>query len=92
MLKNKNIVVVWHMVKQQNKSDFHIIVQKFLNCLHFYSSPTLSSNLGTFIVNTLLLSDEFVTSVTDIKYKCFFVPVSNEKVIVTTLCHSILSE
>uniref|UniRef100_A0A2S2NIQ3 DUF4218 domain-containing protein n=1 Tax=Schizaphis graminum TaxID=13262 RepID=A0A2S2NIQ3_SCHGA len=30
MLKNKNIVVVRHIVKQQNKSDFHIIVQTFL--------------------------------------------------------------
>lgn len=89
MLKNQNIVVVRHIVKRQNESEFKIIVQTFLNCLHFYSSPTLSSNFGTYIVNTALLSDEFVISVTDVKYKCFFVPISNEKVIVTTLCHSI---
>jgi len=72
MLKNKNIVILKYIVKRQNESEFKIIVQKFLNCLNFYSSPILSLNLGTFIVDTSLLSDEFIISVTDIKYKCFF--------------------
>jgi hypothetical protein len=47
-----------HIVKWQNESDYKIIVQIFLNCSNFYSSPTLSSNLGTFIINTTLFSDE----------------------------------
>jgi pantothenate synthetase len=49
-----------HIVKRKNESEYKIIVQTFLNCSNFYSSPTLSSNLGTFIVDTTLLSDEFV--------------------------------
>jgi len=57
MLKNQNIVVVKHIVKRQNESEFKIIVQTLLNCSNFYSSPTPSSNLGTFIVNTVLLSN-----------------------------------
>jgi hypothetical protein len=65
-----------------------IIVQTFLNCSNFYSS-TLSSNLGTFIVDTRLLSDEFVISVTDVKYKCYFIPISYKKAIVTTIVHCI---
>ncbi|CAI6363897.1 unnamed protein product [Macrosiphum euphorbiae] len=89
MLKNQNIVVVRHIMKRQNEFEFKIIVQKFFNCLNFYFSPTPSSNLETFNINTALLSDEFIISVTEVKYKCFFVPISNETAIVTTLCHGI---
>lgn len=69
-------------MKRQNESDFKIKVQK---CY----SPTPLSNLGTFNVNTALLLDTFIISVSDVKYKCFFVFISNENAIVTTLCHSI---
>lgn len=89
MLKNLNIVVVTHIIKRQNESEFKLIVKKFLNFSNFYSSPILSSNVQSFKVNTTFLSDEYIINVSDVKYKCFYVPISNKNAVVITLCHNL---
>jgi len=55
--------------------------------LHFYV-PFESSVIGSVIVDIKSQSDLMRLSINDIKYKCFFVPLTTEKAIVMSLNHN----
>lgn len=88
MLKNNNIAIVNHIIQLNNELSFKLVVQSFSNFSPFFSEPILSSNIGLFIINSSILSDNFTISISDVKCKCFFIPLSNEKAIISTLNHS----
>ncbi|CAI6343825.1 unnamed protein product [Macrosiphum euphorbiae] len=92
MLNNNDIVIVNNIIKPQNELGFNLIVQKFLNTSSLFTEPIVSSTIGLYTVNPIILSDNFKINISDIKYKCFFIYLSNDKAIITTLNHSFIDK
>ncbi|XP_050547634.1 uncharacterized protein LOC126909252 [Daktulosphaira vitifoliae] len=80
-----DIVMVNHIVKPKNESSFILIVQKFLNPSPIFTEPIVSTIFGLYTINTNNLS----IHISDIKYKCFFIRISNEQAVILTLNHSL---
>lgn len=80
------------MIKPQNELGFNLIVQKFLNTSSLFTEPILFSTIGLYTVNPIILSDNFRINISDIKYKCFFIYLSNDNAIITTLNHSFIDK
>lgn len=92
MLKNNDIVVVNNIVKPQNELGFKLIVQKCLNSSSLFTEPIESSIIGFLTVNPIILSKIFPVNICDIKYKCFFIYLSNDKAIISTLNHTFIDK
>ncbi|XP_016660140.1 uncharacterized protein LOC107883830 isoform X1 [Acyrthosiphon pisum] len=90
MLKNNDIVIVNNIVQPQNKLGFKLIVQKCMDSSSLFTEPIISSIIGLHTVNPIVLSDNFTVNISDIKYKCFFIYLSNDKAIISTLNHSFI--
>jgi len=51
--------------------------------------PIDSSIIDSYKVDTQILSNNFEIDIFDIKYKCVFIGIANDKAIITTLCHTL---
>jgi len=51
--------------------------------------PIDSCIIDSYIVDTQILSNHFEIDICDIKYKCVFIGIADDKAIVTTLCHTL---
>jgi len=90
MLKNNDIVIVNNIVQPQNKLGFKLIVQKCLESSSLLTDPIVSSIIGLHSVNPIVSSDNFIVNISDIKYKCFFIYLSNYKAVISILNHSFI--
>lgn len=91
MLKNNDIVIVKYIIMLKNEISFKLIVQKYLNS-SLFSKPIMSSTIGLHSINSNFVSDKFSINISEIKCKCFFIPVSNELAVVSTLNHSFIEK
>jgi hypothetical protein len=64
------------------KKPIQFMVKKFMNVTEFSDKPISSNIVGIHIVNTNDLCDLCLIHEINLKYKCFFVQVSNCKAIV----------
>jgi len=89
MLTNNNIVMVQHIVQPRNKpSTRNLIVKRFLNCYEFGATPLSSIEIGVYVVDTTKMSELYCINLADIKYKCFFIRLTENLALVSSLCHS----
>jgi len=90
MLITNEVALVRHIYKDQNGNIF-LNVYTFNKYSSFFDVPLESFIIGSVIVDiTSLQSNLKRISVNDIKYKCFFVPLSTDKAVVMTLSHNVL--
>jgi len=87
MLITNEIVLVKNIFKCKDGSIFlNVFTFKSLN---FFDTPLESHMIGSMVVDMNSQSSNLIRiSVNDIKYKCFFVPLSTEKAIVMALSHN----
>lgn len=83
------LVVVNHIVKPYDKQDIYLVVQQFVKSTFFFMRPIDSKLIDSLIVDTTLLSNNFSINLNEIKYKCIFIQIANNKAIVTSLRHSL---
>jgi len=81
--------VVNHIVKPYNKQEIFLVVQQFVESTSFFMRPIDSKIIDNQIVDTTLLSNIFSTNLNEIKYKCIFIQIMDNKAIVTSLRHSL---
>lgn len=89
LCQDSSLVSIRHIIKPKDKP-IKFMVKKFLNVLEFCNKPISSLIVGIFLVNTNKLSDLYCLHEIDLKYKCFFMRVSNSNAILSSLCHEIL--
>jgi len=86
MLNTNEIASVKHISKcKSGDIFFNVFIFKSFN---FFYIPFESTVIGSVIVDIKSKSDLKRICVNDIKYKCFFVPLTTEKAIVMTLSHN----
>jgi len=87
MLNTNEIAIVKNIFKCINGNIFlNVFTFKSLN---FFEVPLESSMIDSVIVDIKSQSSSLIRiSVNDIKFKCFFVPLTTEKVVVMTLSHN----
>lgn len=89
MLTNNNIVMVQHIVQPRNKpSTRNLIVKWFLNCYEFGAIPLSSIEIGVYVVDISKLLELYCINLTDIKYNCFCIGLTENLALVSSLCHS----
>jgi hypothetical protein len=89
MLTNNHIVMVQHIVQPQNKpSTPNLIVKQFLNCYEFGNTPLSSFEIGVYVVDTTKTSESYCINLTDVKYKCFFIGLTKNLALISSICHS----
>lgn len=90
MLENNDIVSVNHVIESSDNI-VSLVVTKFVDCTEFIPVPNLSfSETGVYNVNITQMSDEYCISIDVIKYKCFFIQLSDSLAVVMSLCHQIV--
>uniref|UniRef100_A0A2S2Q2H1 Uncharacterized protein n=1 Tax=Sipha flava TaxID=143950 RepID=A0A2S2Q2H1_9HEMI len=87
ILKDGRIVSVHHIV-QPYKKPIQLFVKQFFNYSESTTQPLSSFKIGVYILNTSQISEMFHISLENIKFKCFFVRLSNESAFISTLCHT----
>ncbi|CAI6376544.1 unnamed protein product [Macrosiphum euphorbiae] len=87
MLTNNTLVMVQHIVQPKNKPP-NLIVKQFISCSEFTNTPESSFKIGVYMVDTSKMSELYCINLTDIKYKCFFISLSDNLALISTLCHS----
>jgi len=87
MLTNNTIVMVQHIVQPQNKPT-NLIVKQLLSCSEFTNTPESFFKIGVYIVDTSKMSELYCINLTDVKYKCFFIRLSNNLALISSMCHS----
>lgn len=87
-LKNNDLIVICHIIKNNITNDITLSVQKFLNYTPFFISPIDSTIIHSYMVNTNLISNIFTISYLDIKSKCISIPIASNKAIISELSHS----
>ncbi|CAI6376398.1 unnamed protein product [Macrosiphum euphorbiae] len=88
MLTNSKIVSVQHIIVSQNKPAC-LIVKQFLSFSEFTTVPLSSFKIGVYIIDTTKMSELFCVNLTEIKYKCFFIRLSNNLALITSLNHAV---
>ncbi|KAE9523658.1 hypothetical protein AGLY_016210 [Aphis glycines] len=84
MLTNNNIVMVQHIVQPRNKLSTHnLIIKRFLNCYEFGVTPLSSIEIGVYVVDTTKMSELYCINLTDIKYKCFFIGLTENLALIS---------
>lgn len=87
MLTNNDLVFVKQIIFTLN-NEIKFTVQK---CNSFSSSFNLSDfvskNAGLYSIDLEYLSTPYLIEISDIKCKCFFLQISQQKTAVVTLCH-----
>jgi hypothetical protein len=89
------LVKITNIVKQSKPDqdcDVKLIVKNYLSLTPLFIRPIDSSIIDSYIVDTHLLSNEFKINISDIKYKCTFICITDNKAIVTTLCRTLSSD
>ncbi|CAI6375393.1 unnamed protein product [Macrosiphum euphorbiae] len=86
MLKTHEIASVKHIVKSKDGHIFLMVCN--FKSLPYFDVPIPSDIIGTVIVDLNSQSSLVQLSLNDIKYKCFFVNVSENKAIAMTLSHN----
>lgn len=89
LCQDNSLVSIQYIIMSKNKP-IQFMVKKFMNVTEFSNKPISFYIVRIYLVNTNELSDLYLIHEIDLKYKCFFVPVSNCKAIVLSLCHEIL--
>jgi len=87
MLTNNNLVMVHHIVQPQNKPP-SLIVKRFLSYSEHTTTPLSSFEIGVYIVDTSKMSELYSINLTIVKYKCFFIRLSGNWALVSSMCHS----
>lgn len=86
MLITDEIALVRHIFKCKYGNIFlNICTFEYLN---LFDNPLESHIIGSVIVNVKSQSNLKRISINDVKYKCFFIPLSNENAVVMTLSHN----
>lgn len=91
MLKNNNIVSVEYIIQSKDKI-IKFAVKKLINCIAFSTKPISSTEIGIYKINTSELSNVFLITENYLKYKCFYIPVSDNLAIISLLCHEIFEK
>lgn len=81
--------IISSKVPNQNGNIF-LNVCTFNKYSNFFDVPLESFIIGSVIVDISSQSNWKRISVNDIKYKCFFVPLSTDKAVVMSLSHNVL--
>jgi len=89
MLMNNEIASVKHICKR--KTGEIVFEVCTLKCSTFFNIPVKSDLIFTFIIDGTSESELKCISVTEIKYKCFFVEMSNGMAVVMALSHNLSS-
>lgn len=89
MLMTGDIASVKHILKCKN-GDIFLNVSIFKS-FDFFNFPFESTIIGSVIIDIKSQSNLMRITVTDIKYKCFFVPLSSDNAVVMSLTHNELS-
>lgn len=92
ILQNDMLIVVNHIVKPYNKNEINLVVQQFVKSTSFFMRPIDSKIIDSQIVDTTLLSNNFSVNLNEIKYKCLYVQITDNKAIVTSLRHSLYNK
>lgn len=87
MLTDNTLAVVQHIVESKNKPP-NLIVKHFLSCSEFTNIPDSSFKIGIYIVDTSKMSELYCIDLSDMKYKCFFIRISDNLALISSLCHS----
>lgn len=88
MLTNSKLVSIQHIVLSQNKPAF-LIVKQFLSISEFTTLPLSSFKIGVYIIDTTKMSELFCANLTEIKYRCFFIRMSNNLALISSLNHTV---
>jgi len=88
MLTNSKIVSVQNIVLSQNKPAC-LFVKQFLSFSEFTTVPLSSFKIGVYIIDTTKMSELFCVNLTEIKYKCFFIRMSNNLALISSLNHAV---
>ncbi|KAF0722100.1 Uncharacterized protein FWK35_00032924, partial [Aphis craccivora] len=86
MLTNNTLVMVQHIVEPKNEP-LNLIVKQFISYSEFTNTPESSFKMGVYMVDTSKMSKLYRINLTDIKYKCFFIRLSDNLALISTLCH-----
>jgi hypothetical protein len=86
------LVVVNHIVKPYDKNEIYLVVQQFIKSTSLFMRPIDSKIIDYQIVDTTLLSNNFSINLNEIKYKCIFIQITDNKAIVTSLRHSLYNK
>jgi len=86
MLTNNTLVMVQHIVEPKNEPP-NLIVKQFISYSEFTNTPESSFKIGVYMVDTSKMSKLYRINLTDIKYKCFFIRLSDNLALISTLCH-----
>jgi len=87
MLTDNNLVMVHHIVQPQNKPP-SLIVKRFLSYSELSTTPLSSFEIGVYIVDSSKMSELYSINLTVVKYKCFFIRLSGNWALVSSMCHS----
>lgn len=92
ILKNDEIVIIKKIYKNNSKNDsiIKLSVVRLLTVSDLFLEPVSSKLIGVFLVNSDHVSNQYDIILNDIKFKCFFVQLTNNKAIVISLCHNII--
>lgn len=87
ILNTNEVALVKHIYKYKNVNIF-LNVSTFEKYSNLFDIPLESFIIGSVVVDITSQSNLKRISVNDIKYKCFFIPLSTDKAVVMSLSHS----
>jgi hypothetical protein len=87
ILDTNDIVRIESIGKHQDGSIFLEVI-KYNNLTLMFDTPILSSVVGSIYVDTISVSNPTVINLLALKYKCIFIPISDEKAVVSVLLHT----